>query len=235
MAQKRANLCQLVGIIVHEMAHLVGVPKEKGHNKRPRSVRASDAVYLFGDSATSYCLNQASAGKINNSVLIGLTATNLDVGEDCTANSQCASGKCKGPSGGKICVCKNNKQCPSGICRKIHVTTPVKIKKFKQCLSQCENALQGKIAWKYSGSGKKMWNKANTESLCAGAENSTQPALCFQRIMHGSVNWGGGTRWKWQNAVDLCGGTLDANATISCFERQIRRGRHWRQAIRTCG
>ncbi|MDQ3938836.1 MAG: hypothetical protein M3253_09190, partial [Chloroflexota bacterium] len=76
---------------------------------------------------------------------------------------------------------------------------------------RCQDAVQGKIAWNYSGS--TTWAPNNVERLCRGASDD-QPARCFQRVMHGGINWGGGTRWEWQNAIDLCEGTADANATI---------------------
>jgi hypothetical protein len=61
-----------------------------------------------------------------------------------------------------------------------------------------------------------------------------EPAKCFDRLMRGQVNWGGGTSWEWKNGLDLCGGSQNANATISCFEGQIRARVAWEQAITHC-
>ena len=99
--------------------------------------------------------------------------------------------------------------------------------------SACEKMVQGKIAWDYKGS--KTWNPTNVNRLCKGAENSAEPGKCFNRVMHGGINWGGGTQWQWKNALDLCEGTLNANATIGCFERKIKAGVKWPQAIKDCG
>jgi hypothetical protein len=96
----------------------------------------------------------------------------------------------------------------------------------------CAARVQGHIAWDYQGSTR--WNDANVERLCRGAETSAGPAVCFQQVMHGGVEWGGGTRWQWENAIDLCEGTTDAARTISCFQSNIAAGVQWSQAIRTC-
>ena len=96
----------------------------------------------------------------------------------------------------------------------------------------CYKAVQGKIAWNYSGN--KRWNYHNIERLCQNAENSYLPARCFERVMHGGINWGGGTQWNWKDVLELCQGTRNANATISCFQAEIRDGRLWYQAIDVC-
>ncbi len=96
----------------------------------------------------------------------------------------------------------------------------------------CANAVQGKIAWDYNGN--KQWGQGNIDRLCAGATNSIEPAQCFDRVMHGGVNWGGGTQWSWTNAIDLCEGSTNANATIACFETAIHNGADWRNAIHEC-
>ncbi len=97
---------------------------------------------------------------------------------------------------------------------------------------KCSAYVQGEIAWDYEGT--KQWNQANIERLCRGAENSGEPAACFQRVMHGGVNWGGGTEWKWENALDLCEGSENATSTVQCFEEELTKNRTWQQAIRTC-
>jgi hypothetical protein len=96
----------------------------------------------------------------------------------------------------------------------------------------CAEAVQGKIAWDYSGS--KRWGAQNVAHLCQGAESSDQPARCFEQVMHGGVDWGGGTRWNWKNALNLCKGSLEANVTVSCFESAITDGLPWSEAIETC-
>lgn len=96
----------------------------------------------------------------------------------------------------------------------------------------CAEAVQGRIAWDYRGSTR--WAESNIEELCAGAEDSTEPATCFDRAMHGGLDWGGGTRWEWKNALELCRGTRDANRRIQCFERAIAAGTPWSDAIQRC-
>lgn len=98
--------------------------------------------------------------------------------------------------------------------------------------STCADAVQGKIAWDYNGN--KTWGAANLNRLCAGAEDSTEPARCFEKVMHGGVNWGGSTQWQWANALNLCAGTRDANATVACFETAIGSGKGWSSAIDQC-
>ncbi len=97
----------------------------------------------------------------------------------------------------------------------------------------CAAQVQGKIAWDYKGS--KRWRQDNIDRLCRGAERSTEPARCFNKVMHGGVNWGGGTRWQWKNAIDLCESSTNADATIGCFQRKIKKGKSWKAAIKTCG
>ncbi|HVT17416.1 MAG TPA: hypothetical protein VHQ90_14700 [Thermoanaerobaculia bacterium] len=95
----------------------------------------------------------------------------------------------------------------------------------------CQDAVQGKIAWDYKGS--TTWNPANVERLCSGA-TSDQPARCFDRALHGGIEWGGGTQWQWTNAIDLCAATADADATIRCFQSSIRQAQGWQTAIAAC-
>lgn len=96
----------------------------------------------------------------------------------------------------------------------------------------CRAAVQGKIAWDYQGN--RSWASGNLQRLC-GDDRSAEPAKCFQRVMHGGVSWGGGTRWKWENALDLCERSRDANATVSCFQAALRAGQDWSAAITRCG
>ncbi len=94
----------------------------------------------------------------------------------------------------------------------------------------CFTQVQGKIAWDYKGS--KKWSKANIDRLCRGAENSREPAICFQRAMHERKD---GKQWKWNDAIDLCEASRNASATIRCYDQQTQKGRSLRQAIKTCG
>jgi beta-lactam-binding protein with PASTA domain len=96
----------------------------------------------------------------------------------------------------------------------------------------CYNAVQDKIAWDYKGS--KRWNSNNINRLCKGATNSDQPARCFDQVMHGGVNWGGGTKWQWSNAIDLCEGSKNARATVKCFKKKIAQDKSWKTAIASC-
>jgi hypothetical protein len=98
--------------------------------------------------------------------------------------------------------------------------------------STCAGAIQGRIAWDYRGTTR--WDPGNLSKLCRGAEDSRAPGACFQRVMHGGVNWGSGTTWKWENALSLCASTRNAEATVSCFEAEIRRNRTWQRSIATC-
>jgi hypothetical protein len=104
---------------------------------------------------------------------------------------------------------------------------------FKPLGISCPDAVQGKIAWDYKDS--KNWAKANIDRLCKGATNTSQPAVCFNKVMHGGINYGGGTKWQWQNAIDLCEGTQHADRTIQCFNISIGQGKNWKTAIASCG
>lgn len=96
----------------------------------------------------------------------------------------------------------------------------------------CHGLVQGKIAWNYEDD--KRWLENNVKRLCRGTAKAAEPATCFRLVMHGGIDWGGGTRWQWENAVDLCEGTHDAARTIECFGRRIRAGDRWQAAIRAC-
>ena len=74
---------------------------------------------------------------------------------------------------------------------------------------------------------------ADEFSVLAGPENS-QPKRCFDEIMDGGVEWGGGTRWNPTNATNLCARTPDARGTIDCFSAEIAKGIRWQGAIETC-
>jgi hypothetical protein len=98
--------------------------------------------------------------------------------------------------------------------------------------NDCFGQVQGRIAWNYEGATR--WSPANVRSLCRGTKRASQPGRCFDRVMHGGINWGGGTTWKWENALNLCRGTSNANATVSCFKGKIARGAKWAEAIDMC-
>lgn len=99
--------------------------------------------------------------------------------------------------------------------------------------SSCAAQVQGKISWDYNGN--KQWSQNNINRLCDRAENSPEPARCFNKVMHGGINWGGGTQWQWKNAIDLCEGSTNANRTTRCFQREIKKGKAWQAVIQTCG
>lgn len=96
----------------------------------------------------------------------------------------------------------------------------------------CQASIQGQIAWDYQG--RRRWQRSNLERICKGAENSLQPGVCFNRVMHGSISHGSGTRWRWPPALKLCAGTLDSQATIACFVSAIEAQQPWQQAIEAC-
>lgn len=97
----------------------------------------------------------------------------------------------------------------------------------------CADAVQGEIAWNYEGNTR--WAQANVQRLCEGAEDSTEPARCFDRVMHGGVDRGdGATRWTWQDALALCRGSRDAGATVDCFRDAIADGQSRDHAIKRC-
>ncbi len=96
----------------------------------------------------------------------------------------------------------------------------------------CQASIQGRIEWDYEG--RNRWARENLERICKNATYSLQPGTCFQRIMHGGISHGNGTRWHWSPALRLCAGTLNSGATINCFTRAIDRQMPWRQAIEEC-
>ena len=99
-------------------------------------------------------------------------------------------------------------------------------------LSTCQAYIQNKIAWNYKGS--KHWNIKNIDKICGKAQNSVQPGVCFEKVMHGGISWGGGIKWKWENVAKLCNGTLNANTSINCFKREIAKGTSWKTAVNQC-
>ena len=96
----------------------------------------------------------------------------------------------------------------------------------------CHDFIQGNIPWNYDGA--TTWAPVNLDNLCQGTTVAAEPGRCFDRAMHGGVNWGGGTNWQWQNALDLCQGTSNADATVACFQGQVAGGTPWPQAVIAC-
>lgn len=96
----------------------------------------------------------------------------------------------------------------------------------------CQRNVQGRISRDYEGS--KSWDASSLQRLCRGTTRPGEPGKCFQNVMFGGVDWGGGTRWAGSNALDLCAGTSDANGTVVCFRSQLSRLGNWQQAIRAC-
>ena len=98
--------------------------------------------------------------------------------------------------------------------------------------NRCQILVQDRIEWDYKGS--KRWARSNLEKLCRNADDSDQPGICFDRVMHGDLSHGNGTRWKWRYALELCAGTRDAESTIGCFSSAIDAETPWPEAIESC-
>jgi len=96
----------------------------------------------------------------------------------------------------------------------------------------CHDAVQGNIAWDYNND--RTWQDSNIATLCGTAANSEQPAWCFDYVMFGGVNWGGGTRWDWTNAVNLCQSATSAVNRVDCFEYILSLGNTWEGASGFC-
>lgn len=95
----------------------------------------------------------------------------------------------------------------------------------------CRDAVQGRIAWDYSGS--TQWNDGNIAALC-GNVASAEPAVCFEKVMHGGVEWAAGqSQWGWSNALALCAGTTDSAARVQCFSGRVMSD-GWESAIAFC-
>lgn len=69
-------------------------------------------------------------------------------------------------------------------------------------------------------------------STSVGSGNAAEQ--CFERVMQGGIDWGGGKHWNPKNARALCKGATHADKRIRCFEAQIRRGNKWQSAIAAC-
>jgi hypothetical protein len=97
---------------------------------------------------------------------------------------------------------------------------------------RCAGLVQGHIAW--DSSGNRNWDNSWVERLCKGTSNGSEPPACFDLVMRGGINWGGGTAWNPTNAVDLCEGTNDSKSRIICFQDQIKKGSSWQTGIKVC-
>jgi hypothetical protein len=99
--------------------------------------------------------------------------------------------------------------------------------------STCGEAVQGQIAWDYEGSTE--WAPRNVWRLCAGAETTKEPAICFEEAMHGGLPGRHNIQWRWQDALALCAGTTDAEGTIGCYRSERDSGSSSEDAIAACG
>jgi len=113
-----ANLCTLVGLTMHEMGHVAGIPRHNRHNHsnlyNQVSTGTADLVYRFGHAARDYCNTHPVSLSGSTSVIISAG----EIGADCGKNSDCNSKKCQGKGDRRECVCKDNDDCPDdGRCK----------------------------------------------------------------------------------------------------------------------
>ncbi|TSA37467.1 MAG: hypothetical protein D4R63_12675 [Methylococcaceae bacterium] len=99
-------------------------------------------------------------------------------------------------------------------------------------VSECKNHVQNKIAWNYNG--KTQWEEKNLAALCKDTTAPKEPGECFNKIMHGKVNWGSSDQWEWKNALSLCSGSNNSDATVTCFKKRIEAKENWNTAILEC-
>lgn len=92
----------------------------------------------------------------------------------------------------------------------------------------CADHVQGQIAW--NAQGTTSWAQGNVDRLCAGAEDSPQPAQCFEQTLAG-LN---GESWTWQPALELCAGTFNAGARTDCYRQNRAAGHDRLSAIAAC-
>jgi Cys-rich repeat protein len=100
------TLCSLVGIIVHEFGHSIGIASFENHNNPDQYVRDNDPVYVMGNRAKALC--KTDTAFITNAPLIG--RSNLTLGQACRADDQCKTGRCLGGT----CQCDQDGDCPAG-------------------------------------------------------------------------------------------------------------------------
>ena len=92
-------------------------------------------------------------------------------------------------------------------------------------VSECKNHIQNKIAW--NDDGKTQWEEKNLAALCKDTTNPKEPGECFNKIMHGKVNWGGGDKWEWKNALSLCSGIMTKDLAVCVHGNKVKHGDHY--------
>lgn len=97
---------------------------------------------------------------------------------------------------------------------------------------RCYANVQDLIAWDYNGS--MHWDDTSLHKLCDGAPDPFQPGACFDRIMHGGISWGGGTRWQTEYALSLCQRSANSEQTVGCFQNAVNMRVPWAEAIEQC-
>lgn len=101
--------------------------------------------------------------------------------------------------------------------------------------SVCSEAIQGRIAWDYNGTN--TWGAGNIARLCGDAEDSPEPAHCFDSVLHGRLPKTKSTtssEWRWQDAVNLCKGTQNSVDTVACFREAVADGLPYGDGIKQC-
>jgi hypothetical protein len=99
----------------------------------------------------------------------------------------------------------------------------------------CRGAASGQVATSSQGQAQ-GWGASALNTLCNGAEDSAEPANCFNHTMtSNSVSWArGSTTWQPNNALRLCAGARDAGRRLNCFTGRIGNNVAWSQAIDQC-
>ena len=99
--------CELVDTIIHEVGHLVDLPKLPGHNDAGAVIRSTDPIWLLGKSGRTICEKVSS-----NPLLPGLSSL-LGTRAECSVSDQCASGKCyfEKALGRNVCGCTTDQDC----------------------------------------------------------------------------------------------------------------------------
>lgn len=119
LVDQQVTRCGLVGVIMHEKAHAANVPIEKKHNstREYSYIRNIDLVYRFDAVVQDVCDNPpaVSTGSSGGDALGAASSAALGLGEYCSKNNQCGSGKCNRGE----CVCARNSDCGDGFrCKK---------------------------------------------------------------------------------------------------------------------
>lgn len=139
------TLCDLVGVVVHEFGHSIGVPRLENHNNPTPYVRDNDPVYVMGDRARDFC--KTDTAFIADVPLIG--RSDLEFNALCRVDDQCRSGRCLGGT----CQCDQDADCLSGqkclkpiagrnYCSVVSKGLNSACNRDDECLSnQCENRI----------------------------------------------------------------------------------------------